>query len=266
MKRILPLIGFAGLAACGFAVDLTPSVNFDFNNSLTDSVSGVTAGLRNTAGASGLGSAVGTATFVDNVLLSDGSMDTVLSMSQFDFLSVDHQLLANGGGSFVNQYSILMDIKVPVESTWVSLFQTNTNNSNDGDYWIRDTDSLFGVDGNYTGAAVDRSEWNRIILAVDLTTSTINTYLNGDLARTQTIGGLDGRHSLDPTILILADNSGEMPSSAMLANLTIYGGTMGADQALALGGASAAVPEPATLALLGFGVAAIASRRKTRSQ
>ncbi|MBA4294105.1 hypothetical protein C0431_14175 [bacterium] len=264
MKNNIVLMGAIALASISQAQFLNPTVHYDFNNTLEVAGGGNAAQLRNTGGVSGLGSAA-SATFNSGVVLADGSMDTVLSLNQFDFLVVSHLISANGGGSFVNQYSILMDIELPALNEWVSLYQTNTSNTNDGDYWIRNTDSRFGVSSNYVGTPVVRDQWNRIILSVDLTTSTINTYLNGSLARTQTLGGVDGRHSLDPTVLILADDSAEMASRARLANLAIYGGAMSAENALALGVASSsieAVPEPATMVLVGLAAAAIARRNR----
>lgn len=264
MKNNIVLVGAIALTSIGHAQFLNATVHYDFNNSLEMVGGGNAAELRNTGGVAGLGSAA-SATYNSGVNLADGTVDTVLALNQYDFMAVNHLISANGGGSFVNQYSILMDIELPTENTWVSLYQTNTANTNDGDYWIRNSDSLFGVSGNYVGTPVVRNQWNRIILSVDLTTATINTYLNGSLARTQTIGGVDERHSLGSSLLAFADEDGEMPSSLRMANWAIYDGAMSAENALALGVASnsiEAVPEPATMLVVGLAAVAVARRNR----
>ena len=47
-----------------------------------------------------------------------------------------HGIAPNGGGSYVNQYTLIMDIMFPAASTgtWRSLLQTSTANSNDAKY------------------------------------------------------------------------------------------------------------------------------------
>ena len=50
---------------------------------------------------------------------------------------------ANGGGSYVNQYTLIMDVLYPAASLlpageWNALFQTNDCNGNDGDLFVRE--------------------------------------------------------------------------------------------------------------------------------
>ena len=49
-----------------------------------------------------------------------------------------HGIAPNGGGSYVNHYTLIMDIMFPAASSgqWRSLFQTNPGNSNDGDLFV----------------------------------------------------------------------------------------------------------------------------------
>jgi hypothetical protein len=50
----------------------------------------------------------------------------------------------NGGGQYVNRYTFLIDILVPGTLDYVPLFQTNTDNANDADWYIA-TDGSFGI-------------------------------------------------------------------------------------------------------------------------
>ncbi len=246
MKKLLGLALIS--TACFAHAQLEPSQNFTFTNSVQNTAGGNVTTVYNNFGFGGsLGNEVPAAnlTYTANVPLPNGSNDTVLNLNFMDFLKIEHGIAPNGGGAYVNTYSVVMDLKVPQENTWIPLFQTNTSNANDGDYWIRDSDSLWGVSGNYAGVALDRSRWNRIVAVVQLLgsglDSTITTYCNGTLIRTQTISsfGQDGRWSLDPQILILADEDGESPSTAQLANLAIFGRALSSAEAQYLGQSSA---------------------------
>ncbi len=243
------LLGLALISSACFAhAQLAPAQNFTFTSSVANTAGANVTTVYNNFGFGGsLGNEVPTANLVytSGVSLPDGSSDTVLNLNFMDFLKIEHGIAPNGGGSYVNSYSVVMDVKVPQEEAWIPLFQTNTNNANDGDYWIRDTDSFWGVSSNYTGPALDRSRWNRIVAVVDLLgdgfNSTITTYANGTFIRSQTVStfGQDGRWSLDPQILILADNDGESPTTAQLANLAIFGRGLSAQEATLLAGPGA---------------------------
>ncbi|MCL4178297.1 MAG: PEP-CTERM sorting domain-containing protein [Verrucomicrobia bacterium] len=179
-----------------------------------------------------------------------------------------HGMGANGGGSFVNQYSLIMDIMFPSTSTgqWRGLFQTSPDNSNDSDFFVNTSNGI-GISGTYHGAIV-ADTWHRVALVMDLTLGTeqMRKYIDGTLVGTQTLSsGVDGRWSLDTTALLFTDEDGET-ASGMVNSIQIHDLALADSYILALGGATAdgisLIPEPATGLLLGVGLLAWMVRRR----
>ena len=154
-----------------------------------------------------------------------------------------HGLPANGGGSYVNQYTLIMDVMFPSRPTgWAVLWQTNPNNSNDGDWFINPSGGL-GISSIYGGSVADGS-WNRVALVVDDVAGTFTSFLNG--TQVQQISGLtlDDRWSLDTTALLFADENGEN-AAGYVNSVQLRGRAMGAVEIAALGSAQASgIPLP----------------------
>jgi hypothetical protein len=186
------------------------------------------------------------------------------------FFRAVHGIGKNGGGSYLNQYAILMDLKVTNTGGWVSLYSTAVDNANDGDAFIRDSDSALGIIGDYGGALV-RNQWNRLIISVDTVVPTMRIYLNGSFVNDITLdSGVDGRwsaYTLDDNdaaadwIDIFGDNDGDN-GTGQLSALAFFSGAVGDTQAAAFGGAGQPVPEPTTMIALGLGAFALARRRR----
>jgi hypothetical protein len=122
-----------------------------------------------------------------------------------------HGAQPNGGGAFVNLYTIIYDIFYPPTSDhkWRSLLQTSTNNANDGDFFINDSSNGIGISGNYQGS-VSANQWHRIALVVNLSIPQVSKYIDGTNVGNQTLSaGIDGRWSLDTFALLFADEDGE---------------------------------------------------------
>jgi len=151
-------------------------------------------------------------------------------------LRVTHGIAANGGGSYVNEYTLLFDVFSPAgsRSSWRCLYQTNGSNSNDGEYFIRDSDDRLGrATIGYSGSALNDSQWSRIVITVDLG-SFIRVYVNGSLFHTHTSQGVDGGYSLDPQLLFFADESNEN-ASLHVGTVAIWGGVLTAAEISAIG-------------------------------
>lgn len=146
---------------------------------------------------------------------SDGG---VAQDRSWDYLSVNPNFTPNGGGSYVNEYTIAIDYvqtSPGANGTSNSLFQTSWNgNATGGDLWIMwppgstYTNTTIGVDD--VGSSIqtfDASKWHRIVWSVK----------NGDFFRVYVDGTLfldgpgqpvDGRFSVYPDRFnLFADNN-----------------------------------------------------------
>lgn len=268
MKHTMSLV-LASAVASAVAMPSPVSV-YDFNGSLAPVINalGTAQDLEFRAGRTG--SAIMPATYstetVGSVTKQVANFDDVANEEKF--FRARHGLGVNGGGAYVNQYSILLDLKVTSIGDWVSLYNTNHNNQNDGDAFIRASDSGLGISGDYAGSFT-RNEWNRVVLTVDQGANLMNLYLNGTWVNEVTLsGGLDGRWALyahDDAFAswtdILGDNDGDS-GVGQISQLAFYGSVLSANEVAALGPVGSPVPEPATLAVLGAGALALIRRRR----
>jgi len=189
--------------------------------------------------------------------------------------TMTHGIAPNGGGLYVNQYTLIMDIMYPLASSGVyrSLLQTSTGNSNDGDLFVGDASkgNGIGISGSYQGAILPDT-WHRVAFVFDLALSAdrLRKFIDGTLVGTQGISGLDSRWSLDPTALLFADEDGET-AAGYVNSIQIHDRALADSYIIALGGATAdgisIIPEPGSGLLLGAGMILLAARgcrRNTR--
>ena len=211
---------------------------WDFNGNLASSTAGATLTAAAAAPASALGVSFSTATI-------GGQPAQVASFTRGTYFQMAHGLAANGGGAFVNQYTLIMDVMFPSRPTgWAALWQTSSANANDGDWFINPGGGL-GISGVYGGSVADGA-WNRLALVVDCVAGTLTSFLNG--SQVQQISGpsLDGRWSLERTALLFADEDQEN-AAGFVNSVQLRGSAMSAADLAALGGAQAAgIPVPQT--------------------
>ena len=177
---VLALLGAPAFCRAG-------SVQWDFNGHLGGTNTGTElepVGYPDVAGAPGV-------TFEDAEI--GGGTARVASLTEGTALIVRHGQPANGGGEFVNQYTLILDVSFPAVGEWISLYQTNSaiplSGGNDGD-WFVNPDNGIGISGNY-GGAVMQDTWHRLALAVDLVAGTYTSYIDGAQVQQITGEGLD---------------------------------------------------------------------------
>jgi len=129
-------------------------------------------------------------------------------------LYMRHGANPNGGGRFVNRYTLLMDVRCDFESSGSlrAVLQTDPFNhdGNEADFLIGAANGLggpngLGADSQFHGSAAP-DQWHRIAFAADLAAEPgrqLSKYIDGVLVGQQSLpGGIDGRYALGPTALL----------------------------------------------------------------
>ena len=182
-----------------------------------------------------------------------------------------HGMSPNGGGTNVNQYTVILDLLYPNWSSgfYRALWQTNPQDTNDADAFISGNNGL-GISQQYDGELI-LDTWHRVVLAFDLTKREFGKYIDGTNVLTGPVGavpygpndahylsastvptdggGVDMRWSLLPTALLLADGEedGEV-QPVYVSSVQVRNARM-TDAAIAALGTPTAnkIPQPPTL-------------------
>ena len=177
----------------------------------------------------------------------------------------------NGGGGYVNQYTVIMDFLSPGAPNWTALFNTNPNNpsGNDADFYVA-SDRSVGIGGVYSAAGVIASDtWYRLAFVMNATAGTMTYYVNGAQVASGSQGGsgLDGRWALfsnldaGPDLLLFneGDTSGNYTHELYVNSIAFVDRAMTGGELAGLGGPSAAgilVPEPTSISMVLLGLLA----------
>jgi hypothetical protein len=160
-----------------------------------------------------------------------------------------HGAEKNGGGGYVNQFTVIYDVLFPAstEGRWKVFLQTNDRNSNDGDIFANPQGGI-GISGVYEGQLM-LDQWHRVIFSFDLSavpSPLLVKYIDGVKVGEQVLGGgRDGRWALygasdTPNYaLLFADNDGDN-ALGYVNSVQFRNGRITDADAAALGGPSAA--------------------------
>lgn len=157
----------------------------------------------------------------------------------------------NGGGTNLNQYSLLMDILWPGESdgVWRAIFNGSTNNQDDAEIFVN-PDNEIGIFNDYD-LEMRPETWYRLALVYDLSSNSVVKYLNGTNFASQILeaSSVDSRFSLRGGLLLFADNDLET-APGLVNSIQLRSGAMTAAEVAALGkpssGGLGAGPDPVT--------------------
>lgn len=128
-------------------------------------------------------------------------------------LKMIHGFDANGGGTRVNEFTLMIDFKVNLSGTYYPLLQTALSNNKDADIFIKQNGSvgLNATGGGYSPAgSVSANTWYRYVLVVKAG-QPWKEYLNGTLIYTASGNtAVDSRWSMETAgTLLFADESNE---------------------------------------------------------
>ena len=151
---------------------------------------------------------------------------------------------ANGGGTYINQYTMIFDLLLPGSLGWLPFFNTNPDNLNDADFYISPTGEIgISAIGYSPVGTIAANTWYRIAFVAGLASGTVTYYVNGSPVYTGA-AGLDGRHSLyssldpGPDLLLFneGDGSGVYTHEVYLSSFAFADRMMSASEMAALGG------------------------------
>jgi hypothetical protein len=156
----------------------------------------------------------------------------------------------NGGGTNVNQYTLIFDALYPSSSdhSWRAIIQASTTvfaGGDDSEFYINTADGI-GISGIYDGN-ITPDVWHRIALAVDLSGPGLNPvvekFLDGVKVGQQT-GGLgsptvDQRFSLNPSLALLFAEDNAYNNDAYVSSVQFRSGRLSDAALAAMGGPTA---------------------------
>ncbi len=158
-----------------------------------------------------------------------------------------HGAAANGGGTRVNQYTLIFDVLYPdyVDLSWRAVIQastTVTNGGDDSEFYINRGDGI-GISGIYDGN-ITPDVWHRIALAVDMggpgPHPVVAKFIDGVKVGEQTDGldVADGRFSLNPALALLFSENNAFNNDAYVSSVQFSNGRRSDEFIEALGAPS----------------------------
>lgn len=150
--------------------------------------------------------------------------------------------VANGGGAYLNDYTLILDVLFPAASSGVNraILETDLGLFNpDAEIFVTAANGLgtkSGAQGNVTPDA-----WHRLAIVVDTTAGQIRTYVDGEEASIISISSTpDDRYALTPGVYaeIFSDDNGET-AVAYVNSIQLRDEALSKGQVRALGGPAA---------------------------
>ena len=136
----------------------------------------------------------------------DGNLATEIGVGSY--LTMTHGIAPNLGGSYVNEFSVMIDFAVPEAGIWHAFLQTNVSNANDADLFTNTNNAIGVGDVGYTENVIAANTWYRLVVTVK-NDNFFRIYVNGTLWLDGAGQPLDGRYGLDPVLILFGDDDGD---------------------------------------------------------
>ena len=156
-----------------------------------------------------------------------------------------HGIAPNGGGTKVNQFTIVYDLYVDVTGPGAaSLLQISSlNNTDDGDLFWQGNNFGQGTGGYNGRGTFTAGAWHRVVAAYDLAANppVVTKYVDGIKQDDWTAGqGLDlPRRALQPTAVLFGDGDQDERRTMWVNSIQIRSGKLTDAECFVLGGATA---------------------------
>jgi endonuclease/exonuclease/phosphatase family metal-dependent hydrolase len=142
----------------------------------------------------------------------------------------------NGGGVYLNEFTLIWDLLVPAPLGWVPLFNTNPENANDADLYLDASGRVgIGAIGHSPVETIQPNRWHRVAFVADLAAGSVRYHVDGQMVFAGS-AALDGRHSLysnvDPGPDLLLFNEGD--TSGVYTHEVYLGSFFCVDRALSV--------------------------------
>jgi len=165
---------------------------------------------------------------------------------------MEHGIAPNGGGTKVNQFTLIMDVRVDTSGPGAaSLLQIDSlNNSNDGDLFWQGSNFGQGTGGYNGKGTFTAGVWHRVAAAYDLAANppVVTKYVDGIKQDDWTAGNsLDAaRRALLPTAILFGDGDQDERRTMWVNSIQIRSGKL-TDAELATLGAPDGNPIPSAI-------------------
>ena len=155
---------------------------------------------------------------------------------------MDHQISPNGGGTLVNQYTIIWDMYYSGGTLPFFNCQNTNNAPADGSLFLQNGQMGQGS-GGYVMKQNISTGWHRIAFAVDLSQNLITKWVDGIKQQdwVSSANALDtARRAWQPTVLLFADGDGDdHDATVYVKSIQVRNGRLSDAQMAALGGPAA---------------------------
>jgi hypothetical protein len=183
--------------------------------------------------------------------------DGTISIGEGSYYICRHGIAPNGGGTKVNEWTLLIDFWYPASSLsdppngYNDLFQTDSTNADDSDWTINSSGGIgMGAVGYSSafGFTTQAVTWYRMVLVVDNGTRQ-DLYIDGVEIFKGNQQGIDGRYSLADTLLLFAAGNNQDGDDATInvSTVAIWDVPLSANEIFTLGSVGDSV-SPETIA------------------